>query len=258
MTFAALPPVSPFCLILAWAFLIGPLPMVAASAPDGSALMKLLVRKGILTTQEAEEVRIEWEREAEAPPVEAVAGGTSTSRLGVGMRLQVQGAALATANAVDPAATQQIFLRRVYLTLKAGLGPNWGAVMTYDFAAGGYDDAVIEWKPSSDLNFDFGLRKVNVVHEERSSSGNIKAVFRYAYLDSDGRGVSLSDGIRSAPSGGTMDRLEEYYLGGNYYLRGKDLKLQLGLLSARSWRTPAGAAAEARTFGARSQMQLQF
>jgi len=318
--------------------------------------------------------------------------------------------------------TQQFFLRRIYLTLKAGLGPNWGAVMTYDFAAGGYDDAIVEWKPSSDLTFNFGLRKVNVVHEERATSGNIKAierslvtryfvesnngrrlgaasyrtgvfldgrrgshviysfavtnphrseqfelasghgdrtnntpafwgnvgltgklaggsylagigaghlpdqggagntnlgrgfdlsiysvyadvtsgrfgllteyvaakvergasatrdaspwgfnvqpsfllnrnvelVLRYSHLDSDGRGVNLSDGVRSAPSGGVMDRLEEYYFGANYYLKGNDLKLQLGLLHARSRDTTAGAPAEAEAFGARSQMQLQF
>ena len=51
----------------------------------------------------------------------------------------------------------------MYLTLKAGVGGNWGATFTYDFASGYYDDAIIEWKPTPDLSFNFGLRKVNLL-----------------------------------------------------------------------------------------------
>jgi len=35
--------------------------------------------------------------------------------------------------------------------------------------------------------------------------GDFEGVVRYSSLDSDGRGVDLSDGVRSAPSGGTMN-----------------------------------------------------
>lgn len=422
--FHAQHPFSSFRRLVFSAFLCASGPLPAAAVDESGALMRILVRKGILTTQEAEDVRLELEREGKAAPTEAVAGSKATDRLSVGMRLQMQGAALKTdlRDAADPVSTQQFFLRRIYLTLKAGLGPNWGAGMTYDFASGGFDEAIVEWKPSSDLTFNFGLRKVNVVHEERASSGNIKAierslvtryfvepnngrrlgaasyrtgvfldgrrgghvvysfavtnphrsekfalasshgdrtnntpafwgnvgltgklaggsflagigaghlpdqggagndnlgrgfdlsiysvyadltsgrfgllteyvtakvergasatrdaspwgvsiqpslrltrnleaVVRYSYLDTDGRGVNLSDGVRSAPSGGVMNRLEEYYFGGNYYVMGNDMKLQLGLLQARSLDTTARAPAEAKTFGARSQMQLQF
>src|SRR5204863_8285760 len=74
--------------------------------------------------------------------------------------------------------TDHAFLRRMYLTLKAGVGGNWGAKFTYDFAGGSYDYAIIQWKPTADLSFDFGLRKVNVGYEERSSSGNLKSIER--------------------------------------------------------------------------------
>jgi hypothetical protein len=299
--------------------------------------------------------------------------------------------------------------------------------MTYDLASGGYDDAIIEWKPTPDLSFNFGLRKVNVAAEERGSSGDIRSierssvtryfvesnngrrlgaasyrigafldgkkelspttgivysaavttpernesftgsagvgdgtnnrpavwgnfgvtgklanngtwitgvgagfmpdqggfgttnfgrgfdmsiysvygnvitgrftfmaeylkakvergfnattdsspsgyylqpsfyltetielVARYASLNSDRRGVTLSDVIRSAPSGGTMNKSEEWFFGGNYYLRGNDLKLQLGLVSGKTTETITGAPAEAKVIGLRSQMQLQF
>ncbi len=43
--------------------------------------------------------------------------------------------------------------------LKAGVGGDWGITMTYDLASDGYDDAIVEWKPSPELSFNFGLRK---------------------------------------------------------------------------------------------------
>jgi hypothetical protein len=330
------------------------------------------------------------------------------------------------AAAFDPAATDHFFLRRIYLTLRASLGHGWGALMTYDFANGGYDDAVIEWQATKDLRFDFGLRKVNSAYEERRTSGDIRAiersgitryfiesnngrrlsaaghhigaflegnrelsktldfhygaaitnpertenftvaagagdgatnqfalwsdialtkkfkggswrvgagyghvpdqggvgaanfgrgfdinlysahtelasgpftliaeyltaeveagrvaggdarprgffvqpmfllrdgveaVVRYQWLDTDGRGVTLSDVIRSAPTSGTMDHFTEWYAGVNWYLRGNDLKLQLGGIYGETKDTVSGAPAKARTTGARSQMQLQF
>lgn len=399
-------------------------------AQDSGPLLDALVRKGILTNQEAEDLRAELVRDNNTIPARAMANGRSTDRISVGMRMQMQYASLDTDvknAAVGPVATDHAFLRRMYLTLKAGLGGDWGVTMTYDFASGSYDDAFAEWRPTPDLAFNFGLRKVNVAYEERASSGDIRAiersavtryfvesnngrrlgaasyrigafldgkkelnqtiglaysaavtaperpesftaasatgdaatnrpafwgtfgvtgklenngswiagvatgylpdlggfgttnfgrgydlslysvftnvtagrftfmgeyltakvergvnattdaspkgyflqptfylteaielVARYSALDSDRRGLTLSDVIRSAPSGGTMNKAVEWYLGGNYYLRGNDLKLQLGLVSAKTKETLTGAPAEAKVFGARSQMQIQF
>lgn len=402
----------------------------AAAAQESDALLNALIRKGILTHQEAEDIRADLVRDSNTVPAHVMAGGKSTDRLSVGMRMQVQYANLDTdirGAAFGPVATDHFFLRRMYLTLKAGVGGNWGATMTYDFASGGYDDAVVEWKPNSDLKFDFGLRKVNVGYEERASSGNVRAierssvtryfvesnngrrlgaasyrigafldghkqlspnttfvygaavtnpernesftgaggigdatnnhpafwanagvagklahngtwtaglgagllpdqggagvanlgrgadltiysahvdinaarwglmaeylradvgqgasatrdatpsgffvqpslmltdaleaVVRYAWLDSDRRGVNLSDIIRSAPGGGTMNEFTEWYAGLNWYLRGNDLKLQLGAVYGETRETLNGGPAEAKTAGVRSQMQLQF
>src|SRR5688500_20237479 len=97
------------------------------------------------------------------------------------MRMQLQYAHLDTDvrnAAVQPTVVNHAALRRMYLTLKASVGGNWGATMTYDLASGGYDDAMVEWKPSHDLAFNFGLRQVNVAYEERACRGNIRAIER--------------------------------------------------------------------------------
>ena len=401
------------------------------AAQDSGALIDVLIKKGILTNQEAEDVRADLIRDSNTVPAHAFGGGKSTDRITIGMRLQSQYANIGTeirGNPVNPVPTDQAFLRRMYLSLKAGVGGNWGAAFTYDFASGYYDDAIIEWKPTPDLSFNFGLRKVNVGYEERASSGNLKsiersgvtryfvegnngrrlgaasyrigafldgkkeinsttnlvysaaitdpersdafadasaagdattnhvafwgnvgvagklannngtwiagvgagfmpdrggfgttnfgrgfdlsiysvyfdltagrfglmaeyltadvqggvsairdakpsgffiqpsllltdtieAVVRYQKLDSDGRGVQMGDVFRSAPSGGTMNKYDEWYAGVNWYLRGNDLKFQLGVQSGKTKETITGAPAEAKALGVRSQVQMQF
>lgn len=402
----------------------------AAPAQEAGALLDLLIKKGVLTNQEAEDVRAEMIRDSNTVPAHAFGGGKSTDRITVGMRLQSQYANIGTEiknNPVRPVYTDQAFLRRMYLTLKAGVGGDWGATFTYDFASGYYDDAIVEWKPNPDLTFNFGLRKVNVGYEERASSGNLKAiersgvtryfvesnngrrlgaasyrigafldgkkelnstlnfvysaaltdpersdnfadasaagdfgtnhialwgtaglagklpnngtwaagvgtgfmpdrggfgttnfgrgydlqiysvyfdlqngpfglmaeyltadvergvsatrdakpagfflqpslllndaielVVRYQQLDSDGRGVNLGDVVRSAPSGGNMNKFSEWYAGVNWYLRGNDLKFQLGAFQGKTKETITGAPADAKSVGARSQVQVQF
>ena len=401
--------------------------LVRAPAQDNNALINALIRKGILTQQEADDIRVDLARE-EGELARVRPNGKSTDRLSVGMRMQMQHAYLDTdiRDEPDPPATSHGFLRRMYLTLNADIGKNWSTVFTYDFAGGTYDDAILQWKPTPDLGFDFGLRKVNVGYEERASSGNIKAierssitryfvesnngrrlgaasyrigafldgkrklsanytlvysaaatnpertdtfsdaessgdsglnrvawwgnvglsgklangtwlagvgagflpdqggfgpasagrgfdlgilsvhadvshgrfglmaeyltahvergvslttdarpqgfhfqpsvlltrnieaVFRFAWLDSDHRGVSLSDAIRSAPAGGTMNTFVEWYAGANWYLRGNDLKLQLGAVYGKTRDTTSGVPASAEALGVRSQMQVQF
>ncbi len=85
-----------------------------------------------------------------------------------------------------------------------------------------------------------------------------EGVVRYSYVDSDGRGVALSDGIRSAPSGGTMNKMDELYIGGNWYIKGNDVKLQAGYIHGESNDTVAGKSAKAQTDGLRSQVQVNF
>ncbi|MFM8336629.1 MAG: porin, partial [Opitutaceae bacterium] len=152
-----------------------------AAAADSGALLDALIRKGILTNQEAEDIRADLVRDSNTVPSQAMAGGKSTDRLSIGMRMQLQYAHIDTTingAAVKPVYTDQPFTRRMYLTLKAGVGGDWGAQFTWDFASGYYDDAFISWVPNPDLQFNFGLRKVAVAYEERFSSGNLKALER--------------------------------------------------------------------------------
>jgi polyhydroxyalkanoate synthesis regulator phasin len=85
-----------------------------------------------------------------------------------------------------------------------------------------------------------------------------EGVVRYSYVNSDGRGVALSDGIRSAPSGGTMNTMKEWYVGGNWYIKGNDVKLQAGFIHGESDNTVKGGPAKAETDGVRSQVQVNF
>ena len=85
-----------------------------------------------------------------------------------------------------------------------------------------------------------------------------EGVVRYSFLDSDGRGINLSDGVRSAPSGGTMDKLTDYFIGVNYCFLGNDLKIQAGYVYGETKDTVTGGTAKATTSGVRTQMQVQF
>jgi phosphate-selective porin len=85
-----------------------------------------------------------------------------------------------------------------------------------------------------------------------------EGVVNYSQVNSDGRGVALSDVIRSDPSGGTMDKSSEWYVGFNYYIKGNDVKLQAGYIHGISKDTITGGTANASSDGFRSQMQVQF
>lgn len=398
---------------------------VAASAQDSGPLLDLLVKKGIVNAQEAEELRADLARDANAAIVSTISGGKSTVGLSISGRLQVQYAGLSThinGAATQPVATQHFFLRRVYLGAKANLGHGWSSSFNYDFAGSTFDEAKITWTKDDALNVDIGFRKVPFGLEEWfTSSGSLKAIerspgtryfvegnngrrlgagsyrlgvyaggkadnglfynvaitnpernedgiagvtsagsaanntfaywanvgfkgksgedfnyvfsaslgllpdqggkilgagddltvynafatftkgpfdlqleyfgskndhgisatrdssssawsvqpsfkqgefleytVRYTHVDSDGRGVNVSDGTRSAPSGGTMNTANEWYYGLTYFFRGNDVKWQLGYLRAQSDDTITGGTAKATTEGIRSQFQVNF
>lgn len=86
----------------------------------------------------------------------------------------------------------------------------------------------------------------------------LEAVFRIGYLDTDKRGVALKNTLPGAGSATAVDRIFDTYLGGTWYLRGNDLKLQAGLIYARGEENPAGGDRRVETYGARSQLQMNF
>ncbi len=380
------------------------------AAQDSKAILDALVRKGVLTSEEADAVKKEAKSSA---AVYAVPGKKAVSKLSLGARVQVQYAGLSTdidGTNNDPVSTNHFFIRRLYLTTKAKLGPDWSVNVTYDPANSAFDKAIISYKGDA-IGVDIGLRKPLFGFEETTSSGSLKAiersgvtryfvesnngrrlgaasyrvgvfasgksgnfvygasitnpervssptsagnsgnnnqayyanagfegdlsdgsyeigaavailpdqggktvgagddmtafslygnvtigdfhvmgeylsasvdhgasatqdatpagywlqgaykfnknfegVARFSHLDSDGRGVKLSDGVRSAPAGNTDDKLTEYFVGGIWYIIGKELKFQAGYVYGES----EASGSSATTSGIRSQMQLNF
>jgi hypothetical protein len=93
--------------------------------------------------------------------------------------------------------------------------------------------------------------------------GPYEPVVRYTFVDSDGRGIQTSDGLRSTPSGGTMNELTEWFFGVNWYIVGNEakheVKLQAGYLFGESRDSILGLAGpKANTQGFRSQLQVNF
>lgn len=158
----------------------GAVALVIAASPvlaqDSKALIDALIRKGVLTADEAKAVQDEAKKSA---PVYAAPGAKPVSKLSIGARLQVQYAGLSTDidNAADPADTNHFFLRRVYLVTKASLGSDWSMNITYDAAESLFDFAAITYK-QGDQSFDIGLRKAPLGFEELTSSGSLKAIER--------------------------------------------------------------------------------
>jgi len=189
------------------AMLTGPAIINTARAQDSGALLNALVKKGILTDQDAEELRADLSKDSAASVIETVSSGKSTSGLQFSGRLQMQYVNVATTDDNDtPAATSGAglnynrlsrgFMRRFYVGVKGNLGANWSANFNYDFADGGsWDKATINWTGllgSQPFSFDIGLRKVNFAYEETTSSGSLKAiersgVTRYFVEDANGR-----------------------------------------------------------------------
>lgn len=86
-------------------------------------------------------------------------------------------------------------------------------------------------------------------------------VFRYTFLDTDGRGVSTSDGLRKSVTidSDFYDKAQGFYFGVNWYILENNLKLQFGYEFAK-FKDEVGTSGNTRlnadTY--RAQMQIQF
>ncbi len=167
-----------------WLAFAGLLTLGASSilAQDSGPLIDLLVKKGMVTDQEAETLRAELLKDTSAGIVSTISGGKSTVGLSITGRLQIQYAGLGTqidGVTVHPVSTEHFFLRRVYLGVKASLGNGWTGNLNYDFAGSTFDQLFIQWRQNDALAVDVGFRKVPFGLEEwYTSSGSLKAIER--------------------------------------------------------------------------------
>jgi len=199
-----------------WAILLGMVLLTVVStarAQDSGPIINLLLQKGLINFQEAEELRADMARDTASGVMATISGRSNTLGLTISGRLQAQFAGLDTqvSGAADPASTNHFFLRRVYLGAKANLGNGWGGTLNYDFAGSTFDAAYLTWRKDNTLSVDVGLRKVPIGLEEwYTSSSSLKAierspVTRYFVEGNNGRRLGAGSYRIGAYAGGTLD-----------------------------------------------------
>ncbi len=104
---------------------------------------------------------------------------------------------------------------------------------------------------------------VNIGMEYRFDIGELGALaptVRYSWLDTDGRGTKVSDGIRNAYGESTFDRGQSVYAGLNWYISGNSLKFQIGYEYAKLEGSPTNPSIsqDAHANAVRAQMQVLF
>ena len=151
-----------------------------AIAADDSALLNVLVKKGILTTQEALLLRDEMADESEKTIVDTVSGGKKTTALSIYGRLQLQHINF-DSDGPGVAHTNHFLARRIRLGVQAQLGENWITDLNYEFGAENIDRLLIAYLTKmgdTPVSLSFGIRKVNFGLEENKSSSRLKAIER--------------------------------------------------------------------------------
>lgn len=216
-------------------FILAATVCTAVQAQESDALIRILLRKGILTPEEAAEVRAELAASSQAavdaqisetpapvpltPPaptpsvtdsiVNVVTGGKKTQAVELYGRLHGQYAHLGT-DAAGKESTNHAFLRRVRLGVNAELSESWSADVNYDFAGRYFDKGFVRYKGTlvdTPIDLYFGLRKVNMVHEELTSSSKLVALERAGttrYFVESNNGRDLESG--AAPHDGATSR----------------------------------------------------
>lgn len=152
-----------------------------APAQDSAALVNALIRKGVLTHQEAEDIRADLTLENAAVSA-ATSQSPNLARLAIGGRIQYQYAHLATdiaGTSADPAVVNHLFLRRVRLSFRANFKDGWSSHVNYDLGTANFDAAQIEKTFSPRLKLQVGYWKAPIGYEEYfMSSGDLKAIER--------------------------------------------------------------------------------
>ncbi len=71
--------------------------------------------------------------------------------------------------------------------------------------------------------------------------GQLEPLFRYTYLNTDGRGLTEGSVLYYAENmGGLYNKVDSFYVGTNWYVQGNNIKYQLGIEYARFRDVPTG------------------
>jgi hypothetical protein len=115
-------------------------------AQDSGPLIEALLRKGILTDQEAEDLRADLANNNTAT-LASTSLMPNMTKLIISGRIQYQFAGLDTdisGTAADPAYVNHAFLRRVRVGFKANFSNGWSSFINYDFGSASFDAAYVE------------------------------------------------------------------------------------------------------------------
>lgn len=93
-----------------------------------------------------------------------------------------------------------------------------------------------------------------------SEWGKIAPTLRYSWIDTDGRGIKMSDGVRDANASTTYNAGQSVYVGVNWYIDGESLKFQLGYEWAQLNGSPTNKnlARHSDANAVRAQIQVLF
>lgn len=146
-----------------------------AYAQDAKAVLDALVKKGVLTSEEAKQIAADSKA-----PVFGTPGSKNVSKLAITGRVQAQYNMISNDadNAVEAATNSRFSLRRVRLGATADFGKDFRGVISYDMVTRELVDAYVRWNQSPDLSIDAGFRKVNFGMEENTSSARLPAIER--------------------------------------------------------------------------------
>src|SRR5580658_7105038 len=104
----------------------------SAPSPDNQALINALVKKGILTNDEATQISAEVAKSQSAEDVET-SGDPFIQKLTIGGRWQVQYVGLGASisgNPVNPVSTEHFLLRRIYVNFGAQFADGFSGVVS--------------------------------------------------------------------------------------------------------------------------------
>ena len=167
-----------------------------AQSADNQALIDALIKKGVLTDQEAKDITAQIATSQAAENVET-SGDAYIKKLVLTGRFQEQYVGLGTTingTAVNPVSTEHFILRRIYVGFNAQFADGYSATVVYDLANSSFDKALLEWKQSPLFVVDAGFTKAPFGYEENLSSGDLRAIERSEvtrYFDEGNNGRRL-------------------------------------------------------------------